>query len=116
MRFHRADRDAQPDRQASRDPARELLRADRGADEGQDGRGGARGARRRSPRAAQDVHGQPADHVDRRPEDHAAHARLADRDVRAQDLRARHRLGHLQLRSMGRGARQAARFEDPPRA
>ena len=104
------------------DPARELLRADRGADEGQDRRRGARrargaeaAARTRSTQlvAAQDVPRQPADDVDPGPEDHAADARHADRAVRAQDLRAGHRLEHLQLRSVGRRARQAAREEDP---
>ena len=63
--------------------------------------------------AAQDVHRQPPDDVDHGAEDHAEHARLADRAVRAQDLRAGHRVEHLQLRSVGRGARQAARDEDP---
>ena len=98
VRLHRADRDAQPDRRAPRDPARELLRADRGADAGQDA------PTRRAPsceaqklpaervdaaRAAQGVPRQPPDDVDPGPEAHAAHARLADRAVRAQDLRRR---------------------------
>ncbi len=37
---------------------------------------------------------------------------MLDRHVRAQDLRPGDRLGDLQLRSVGRGARQAAREED----
>lgn len=52
-------------------------------------------------------------HLDPRRSAHAAHPRRPDRALRAQDLRPGHRLEHQQLRSMGRGARQAARLEDP---
>ena len=45
-----------------------------------------------------------------------AHARLADRALRAQDLRPGRDLGDQQLRPVGRRARQAAGQQDPARA
>ena len=47
------------------------------------------------------------------PQADAAHARPPDRALRAQDFLPGHRLGHQQLRSVGRGARQAARQGHP---
>ena len=107
------------------DPARELLRADRGADEGQDAR------RRRAPSSRRRSCRPSASRRSCRTRRSRATGRrrrssftkltprtlgMLDRDVRAQDLRAGHRLGHLQLRSVGRGARQAAREEDRARS
>mmetsp|Transcript_8448 Transcript_8448/g.28102 ORF Transcript_8448/g.28102 Transcript_8448/m.28102 type:complete len:400 (-) Transcript_8448:89-1288(-) len=105
VRLSGAGRDAEPRLpRAPPDPALQLLRADRGADEGQDearGRGGARGqdGRRRDQkaRAAQGVRGQQAEQLDLVRQADAAHARLADRNVRAQDLCAGRHLEHQLL-------------------
>ena len=53
--------------------------------------------------------GQPADDVDHGAGAHAVRARPADRPLRAHHLRPGRRVGHRQLRPVGRRARQAAR-------
>ena len=104
-----------------RHAARQLLRPDRGA-------GSARPRPRRAPSwssrgstsAALETllphkvfPGNRPDDLDPVPQAHAADARLADRAVRAQDLRPGRDLEHQQLRPVGRRARQAAGEQDP---
>ena len=104
--------------------ARQLLRPDRGPGLRQDRGRGARGAGEPGPdgrgaRAApplQGVHRQPAHHLDPLPGAHPPPPGLADRPLRAQDLRPGRGLEHQQLRPVGRGAGQAARRQDPARA
>ena len=95
---------ARPPRPADR----ERVRPDRGAGVRQDGRAGAG---RRNPGlagAASGVRGQPpVQHVVARPA-HADRARLADRALRAQRLRAGHGVEHQLLRPVGGRARQGA--------
>ena len=86
----------------------ELLRADQGPRLRQDRRRGAGRGCRRGAGVGAHLPGQPPDHVDHGAGAHTVGARPADRALRAHHLRRGRRVGHRQLRPVGRRARQAA--------
>ena len=109
VRLHRLLQDAQPHRRPPRQADGEPLRADRGARVREVRRGVPQGGRPGEARPVQDVRGEPSDeHAPLRPA-HSRDARLARRPLRAQGVHAGGDLERLQLRPVGRAARQGAR-------
>ena len=101
-------------RRPAREAARQLPRAVAGADAGQAGRGSGAGVaahglahpRARGDRRASQLPGQPPEHDAGAGGADPAHARRADRAVRAPRVLQRRAVGHQQLRPVGRRARQ----------
>jgi len=99
----------------------QLIRPDRGPGLRQEQGTGGSGVpghrqdpgRGQGPGAVQGVRRQPPDQLHPVQTADPQDPGCLDRHVRAQDLRARHHLEHLQLRSVGRGAGQAAGQQDP---